>query len=86
MRCRMLRTVSAGPTMVLPGMVGLSTEAPMTPRRNAELVHGVGDDPGRIAEREKALDRALRRARHRHQLDVLGRDAAGQSFLLWRVH
>ena len=31
MRCRMLRTVSAGPAMVLPGMVGRSTEAPMTP-------------------------------------------------------
>ena len=31
MRWRMLRTVSAGPTMVLPGMVGRSTDAPMTP-------------------------------------------------------
>src|SRR5215471_7840166 len=31
MRWRILRTVSAGPTMVRPGMVGLSTDAPMTP-------------------------------------------------------
>ena len=31
MRWRMLRTVSAGPAMVLPGMVGRSTDAPMTP-------------------------------------------------------
>ena len=31
MRWRMLRTVSAGPTMVVPGIVGRSTEAPMTP-------------------------------------------------------
>src|SRR6202158_2375658 len=31
MRCRMLRTVSARPASVLPGMVGRSTEAPMTP-------------------------------------------------------
>ena len=86
MRCRMLRTVSAGPAMVLPGIVGLSTEAPMTPRRDAELVHGVRDDAGRIAERDQALDHALRRARYRHQLDVLGRDAAGQSFRLCNLH
>ena len=32
MRCRMLRSVSAGPTMMVPGIVGLSTEAPTTPR------------------------------------------------------
>src|SRR5262245_17242526 len=31
MRCTMLRKVRAGPTMVLPGMVGRSTEAPITP-------------------------------------------------------
>ena len=31
MRCRMLRTVSAGPTMVLPAIVGRSTDAPITP-------------------------------------------------------
>src|SRR6266487_6338967 len=31
MRWMMLRTVSAGPAMVRPGMVGLSTDAPMTP-------------------------------------------------------
>ena len=31
MRWRMLRTVSAGPAMVLPGIVGRSTDAPMTP-------------------------------------------------------
>jgi hypothetical protein len=31
MRWRMLRTVSAGPAMVRPEMVGLSTDAPMTP-------------------------------------------------------
>ena len=31
MRCRMLRTVSAGPAMHLPAMVGLSTDAPITP-------------------------------------------------------
>ena len=31
MRCRMLRTVSAGPAMDLPGMVGFSTDAPITP-------------------------------------------------------
>ena len=31
MRCRMLRSVSAGPTMMVPGMVGLSTEAPTAP-------------------------------------------------------
>ena len=30
-RWAMLRTVSAGPTMTWPGMVGLSTEAPTTP-------------------------------------------------------
>ena len=86
MRWRMLRTVSAGPAMVLPGIVGRSTDAPMTPRRDAELVHGVRDDPGRIAQRDQALDHALRRARNRHQLDVLGRDAAGQSLRLCNLH
>ena len=86
MRWRMLRTVSAGPAMVLPGMVGRSTDAPMTPRRDAELVHGVRDDAGRIAQRDEPLDHALRRARYRHQLDVLGRDAAGQSFRLCNRH
>ena len=86
MRWRMLRTVSAGPAMVLPGMVGRSTDAPMTPARDAELVHGVRDDAGRIAQRDQPLDHALRRARYRHQLDVLGRDAAGQSFRLCNRH
>ena len=60
MRCRMLRKVSAGPTMMVPGMVGLSTEAPTTPQRDAELVHGVGDDAGAVAQRLEALDHALR--------------------------
>ena len=32
------------------------------------------------------LDHALRRARYRHQLDVLGRDAAGQSLRLCNRH
>jgi hypothetical protein len=49
--------------------------------RDAELVHGVGDDPARIAERHETRDRALRRARHCHQLDVLDGDAAGQSLV-----
>src|SRR5499433_976665 len=53
---------------------------------DAELVHRVRDDPGAIAERDEALDRALRRARDGHQLDVFGRDAAGQPLLLCRVH
>src|SRR5215813_9721244 len=53
---------------------------------DAELVHRVREDPGAIAERDEALDRALGRARDRHQLDVFGRDAAGQPLLLCRVH
>ena len=55
-------------------------------RRDAELIHGVRDDAGRIAQRDEPLDHALRRARYRHQLDVLGRDAAGQSFRLCNRH
>jgi len=53
---------------------------------DAELVHRVGDEPSAIAEREQALDHALGRARDGHQLDVFGRDAAGQSLGLCRVH
>ncbi len=53
---------------------------------DAEFVHRVGDEPGAIAERGEALDRALGWARDGHQLDVFGRDAAGQSLLLCCVH
>ena len=63
MRWRMLRSVSAGPTMTVPGMVGLSSEAPTATARDAEFVHGVGDDAGAIAERLEALDHAVRHAR-----------------------
>src|SRR5882757_3149850 len=51
-----LRTVSAGPTMREPAIVGRRICAPTTP----ELVHRVRYDPGRVAEREEALDHALR--------------------------
>jgi hypothetical protein len=54
--------------MVVPGMVGRSTEAPI-------------NDAGRVAQRLEAFDRALRRTRHLQEFDVLGRDAAGQSLL-----
>ena len=63
MRWRMLRSVSAGPTMMVPGMVGLSTDAPTDARRDAEFVHGIGDDAGAVAQRLEAPDHALGRAR-----------------------
>ena len=86
MRCRMLRTVSAGPTMVLPGMVGRSTEAPMTP-------HGTPSSSMVSEMIPVGSPSAIRRsttpcggARNRHQLDVFGRDTAGQSLRLCSVH
>jgi hypothetical protein len=72
--------------MVVPGMVGLSTLAPITPGGDAEFVHGVGDHPGRIADRLEALDHAGRRRRRRQHPDALAGDAAGQTLLGWGVH
>ncbi len=54
----MLRTVSAGPQISLPGSVGFSVESADHAFRHAELVHHVRDQAGAFAERKKALDRA----------------------------
>ena len=86
MRCRMLRTVSAGPTMVVPAMVGLSTDAPITP--------GGMPSSSMVSEMipvgsPSALNRSTTpcgRARDRHEPDVLGRDAPGQTLVALIVH
>ena len=41
--------------MTVFAIVGFNIEAPMTPARHAEFVHGVGDDAGRVADRERRL-------------------------------
>src|SRR5215468_10660152 len=47
--------------------------------RNAQFVHSVGDQPGRIADCQEAVDGAVRGARRHHQADAFRRDAAGQA-------
>ena len=54
--------------------------------RYAELVHGVGHDAGWIAERDQALDHALRRAWDGYELDLLGRDPTGQTLPFRNIH
>ena len=77
----MLRTVSAGPTISLPGKVGLSARGADHAFGHAELVHHVGDQAGAFAEREEPLHRARGRLRRRLHPDALGRDPAGEFFV-----